>query len=129
MSPRHRLGHVLALKIAVVLAIIPLDLSFWVHCARPCLAASRARPLAFRVAGGISLVTAVTSVGGASLLIAGRADAAFWLYSVGGIAWLVVLGAGYFDGYRTLVRWTGGPAVRSVAVGRPEGADRDAARG
>ena len=117
-----------ALKIVVVLAIIPLDAWFWFHCARPCLAAVRARPLAFWVARGTSVVTVVTSLGAASLAIAGRNDAAFWLYSVGGIAWLVVLGGGYFDAYRMLVRWTGGPAPRSVAAGRAEVPDRDAAR-
>jgi hypothetical protein len=120
---------VLALKIVVVLSLIPLDASFWIHCARPCLVGRRARPLAFWIAGGTSLATAATSLGSAWLVIAGRTDVAFWLYSVGGIAWLIVLGGGYFDAYRVLVRWTGGPAPRSVGTGRPKVPDRDAARG
>jgi hypothetical protein len=97
----------------IAIAFIPMVIWFWRHCARPMLASLRAPRAAFRI---IITVTSIAVVANGLVAIAAVADVAgstTWLVGlVGQGAWVIVVGFGYLQEYRFLVRATRGAASR-----------------
>jgi hypothetical protein len=103
----------MAAQIVVAVVYAALITWFWPHCAAPCLRANRARPIAIGVVLGLSVVAVVASLLTVPLLVGDRRDAAFAVWSIPGILWLVVVGFGFLTGFGLLIRITGGPASGS----------------
>lgn len=92
---------------------------FWLHCARPCLVAMRARVTATRLVLGVTLVSMAVYAAAAVARITGVAGSiTYQLMVVSGVAWMLVVGGGYLTQYRILIRATGGPDRLGSSVDR-----------
>lgn len=98
-------------------ALAAIGAWFWPHCARPSLVASGARPLALRLVLAVSVALVAANVGVVLSRVTGTAEQAVW--SVGqaaSVAWILVVGVGYWTEFKLLIRLTGGadhvPALR-----------------
>lgn len=80
---------------------------FWLHCARPELQSRAANSRARHTVLGVTILTMVvyaleTVVQLAAFDIPGR----WWIGTITGAAWIVVVAAGYLQHYRTLIQVT-----------------------
>jgi hypothetical protein len=83
---------------------------FWPHCARPALIALRAAPVAHWLVLGVTVLTVVAYALAAVADIAGfYGGARWWITLVVGGLWFLVVGLGYLQNYKLLLRATGKP--------------------
>jgi hypothetical protein len=98
----------MAFQVSLNIVIVALAAWFWPHCARPALTAVRAAPAATWLVLGITILTVVVYTLGAAAEIARIGGAAkWWITTIIGVLWMLIVGLGYFQNYALLVRLTG----------------------
>jgi hypothetical protein len=82
---------------------------FWLHCARPCLVAFGARPVALQIVLAISVLLGAANLVWLGSLVShvGR-SVAWWALMATFLAWIIVVGLGFLNSYKFLIRLTGG---------------------
>jgi hypothetical protein len=85
---------------------------FWVHCARPMLVWRQAGPWTYRLVLWVTTFTVATWVGEFLAQLARMrfafGMASWWAAVVVGTLWLAIVGIGYLNQYRILMRLMGG---------------------
>lgn len=103
------------LSLAWKLFTIAAAALFWSHCARPTLRAQYASPLAHRVVLDTTILLMTTyTLELVSELAA--LELSVWIYGLFmliWVTWILVVGLGYLQGYRFLIRATGERHPRS----------------
>lgn len=98
----------MALQISVDILGCVLTAWFWPHCARPALTALRAAPVAHRLVLGVTVLTVIAYALAAIADIAGIYGAArWWVTLIVGALWFFIVGFGYLQNYKLLLRATG----------------------
>lgn len=81
---------------------------FWLHCAEPELRYARAGARARRVVLGITLLAIAVNAFDALITATQLAvPGLWWATTITGALWIVVVGLGYLQHYRTLIQATG----------------------
>lgn len=102
------------LRFMDISAIAPVALAaigawFWPHCARPSLVASGARPLALKLVLAVSVVYVAANVGVVVSQMTEVWEQAAWsLGQAASVAWILVVGVGYWTEFKLVIRLTGG---------------------
>lgn len=101
---------------ALALFLVVSPAWFWSHCARPTLDAQQATPMAYRIVLGTTIMLMAAStfdlVGELAQL-----DLTAWLYGLFILiwaSWVLIVGLGYLQGYRLLIRATDRRPRRSI---------------
>jgi len=103
-SQNARVLLVLALDAFTVIVVA----WFWLHCADPELRFVRAGGLARGVVLGISLLTMLVQAFDALTVVAHfHVPGQWWVITMTGALWIVVVAVGYLQRYRFLLRATG----------------------
>jgi predicted ABC-type sugar transport system permease subunit len=98
----------MAFRILLDIVIVALAAWFWPQCARPALTAARAAPAATWLVLGTTILTVVVYSLGAAAEIARIGGAArWWITTIIGVLWALIVGLGYFQKYALLLRLTG----------------------
>ena len=76
---------------------------FWLHCAEPELRYQRAGVRARRVVLGLTLLSIGAVITASRLAVPGL----WWVTTITGALWILVVGLGYLQRYRFLIQATG----------------------
>lgn len=98
----------MALNLSLDIVVVALAAWFWPHCARPALTAQRAAPGAHWLVLGVTVLTVAAYALAAPAEIARIGGASrWWITTIIGALWIVVVGLGYLQNYALLRRATG----------------------
>jgi hypothetical protein len=94
--------------LALDVFIVAMTAWFWPHCAQPALARRRGSEVAQRI---VLVATVLTIAAYATAVLISVAQipvsGMWWVTTIIGVVWIVVVALGYFEGYRTLLYVTG----------------------
>lgn len=94
--------------LAVYALIVAGTAWYWPHCAQPALARGQGSALARRVVFAVTVLTiAAYATAIVSTIAQVRVPGMWWITTIVGAIWIVVVALGYFQDYRFLLRVTG----------------------
>lgn len=94
--------------LALAAFIVAMTAWFWSHCAQPALAQRRGSDVAQRIVLVVTVLMVAAYAAEVLITVAQiRVSGMWWITTIIGAVWIVVVAIGYVERYRTLLQLTG----------------------